>query len=593
MSAVLHPSEIFPPEKNRRATSPDPQAGRAAMLAWERAQPDNFYDSDPNLQRVLEFYWGAERLGSHAAELSRFGRELATVVDPAVRRANLNENLPRLDRFSAAGERTEGVAYTADHDTAGRVIYGSGVIACYAEPQSNLHALALHYLSSYNGEAGHNCPVACTAGVVKVLQRHGSDELKAKYLPRLLERDYGRRLHGAQFLTEIQGGSDVGANACAATPLDRAKGTWLINGEKWFCSNVTADLALVTARPTEAPAGTKGLGLFLVPRHLDDGSVNGMYIRRLKDKLGTRSMATAEVDYRDAVAYEIGGAGAGFQIVMDLVVNTSRLYNALGSAGAARRACVTAWTYARHRAAFGAPISSFPLVQEALAGMRAETMAMTAGSFYLAHLRDELEGGSADESAAAFFRLAVNLNKYRSSVTATDVLRRGIELLGGNGAVETFSVLPRLLRDSVIYEAWEGAHNTLLAQALRDIRRYRVHEAFCARLEAMFASLAESGGGPTRNAGLSQVAALRDELNRLLAADELSASVAFRELADRMTHLFYAACLAREAEWEEREKQDAGKGAVTRFFWQRRIEPRADKLSPDYLKLIAEVSAAC
>jgi acyl-CoA dehydrogenase len=593
MSAVFNSAEPLPPEKPSAASAPGTQAGRAALLAWERAQPGNFYDSDTNLQRVLEFYWGAQKLAAHAAEFSRFGHELARVVDPAVRRANLNENLPRLDRFSAAGERTENVAYSADHDTAGRAIYGSGVIACYAAPQSNLHALALHYLSSYNGEAGHNCPVACTAGVVKVLQRHGSDELKAEYLPRLLERDYGRRLHGAQFLTEIQGGSDVGANACAATPLDPARGTWLINGEKWFCSNVTADLALVTARPAGAPPGTKGLGLFLVPRHLDDGAVNGMYVRRLKDKLGTRSMATGEVDFRDALAYEIGGAGAGFQIVMDLVVNTSRLYNALGSAGAARRACVTARTYARHREAFGTPISRFPLVQEALAEMRAETLAMTAGSFHLAHLRDELEAGVADERAAAFFRLAVNLNKYRSSLTATDVVRRGIELLGGNGAVETFSVLPRLLRDAVIYEAWEGAHNTLLAQALRDIGRYRVHEAFAARLEAMFASLARSDGAPTRDAGLRQVAALRRELDRLLAADELSASVAFREVADRLARLFYAACLAREAEWEEREKQDAGKGAAARFFWQRHIEPQADKLSPDYLKLITEVSAAC
>jgi acyl-CoA dehydrogenase len=591
MSAAMNPSEIGQPQNSSPA--PDARAGRAALLAWERAQPDNFYDSDANLRRLLEFYWGAEKLRTREPNLSRFGQELATAVDAAVRRANLNENLPRLDRFNSVGERTEDVDYTADHHVAGRAIYGSGVIACYAEPQSNLHALALHYLSSYNGEAGHNCPVACTAGVVKVLERHGGDEPKAKYLPRLLDRDYERRFHGAQFLTEVQGGSDVGANACAATPLDKEKGTWLINGEKWFCSNVTADLALITARPEGAPAGTKGLGLFLVPRRLDDGTMNGMHIRRLKDKLGTRSMATAEVDFRDALAYQIGDAGAGFQIVMDLVVNTSRLYNAVGSAGLARRAHLTARTYAAHREAFGTPIKNFPLVQDALAEMRAETMAITSGSFYLAHLRDELGAGTADETAAPFFRLAVNLNKYRTSISATDVVRRGVELLGGNGVVETFSALPRLLRDSVIYEAWEGAHNTLLAQALRDMRRYRVHEAFCARLEAMFAALAAAGSAPTREDGLNRVAALRDELNLLLGADEPGASVAFRDLADRMMYLFYAACLAREAEWEEAEKQDSGKRAVAKFIWQRRVTVNANKLSPDYLSLIAEVSEGC
>lgn len=593
MSAVLNRPEGTTTDNARAQSSPGPQEGRAAMAAWERAQPTNFYESDVNLQRVLEYHWGAERLRAHAAHLSKFGGELATIVDAAVRRANLNENLPRLDRFSAVGERTEDVLYPADHHLAGRYIYGSGIVSCYAEPQPNLLALALHYLSSYNGEAGHNCPVACTAGVVKAIERHGSEELKAKYLPRLLDPDYERRHHGAQFLTEIQGGSDVGANACTATPLDAARGQWLINGEKWFCSNVTADLALVTARPAGAPSGTKGLGLFLVPRRLDDGTLNGIYIRRLKDKLGTRSMATAEVDFRDALAYQIGELTGGFQIVMDLVINTSRLYNAVGSAGAARRAYLTAWTYAQHREAFGRPIKNFPLVQEALAEMRIAALALTSGSLHLARLRDEIEAGTADATAAGFFRLAVNLNKYRTSITGTDVVRRAIEVLGGNGAVETFSVLPRLLRDSVIYEAWEGAHNTLLAQALRDMRRYRVHEDFCTRLESLFASLESADDTLTRPAGLRHTAALRDELNRLLTHDELSASVALRATADRMMYLFYAACLACEAEWEEAKKGDEGKRAAAKFFWWRHVEPGASKLSSDYLSLIAEVSAVC
>jgi alkylation response protein AidB-like acyl-CoA dehydrogenase len=211
-------------------------------------------------------------------------------------------------------------------------------MSVFGEPGSNLLALALFYLSSFNGEAGHNCPVACTAGVIKTLQYAGSDELKANYLPRLLDADYDRKLHGAQFLTEVQGGSDVGANACMATLADAKQNQWLINGEKWFCSNASADLALMTARPVDGASGTKGLGLFLVPRRLDDGSPNGIYIRRLKEKLGTKSMATAEIDFRDCMAYQIGEPGKGFQHAMDYIINTSRLYNAVGSAGAARRA---------------------------------------------------------------------------------------------------------------------------------------------------------------------------------------------------------------------------------------------------------------
>ena len=218
-----------------------------------------------------------------------------------MRRANLPENLPRLERFSAVGERIEDVVHSRT-TIAGESIYGSGAMSVYAEPGNNLLALALFYISSYNGEAGHNCPLACTAGVIKTLQQVGSESLREKYLPRLLDPIYNTRYHGAQFLTEVQGGSDVGANSCRATETrSRGTGTWLLNGEKWFCSNVTARTS------PSSPPGPRtqrrepgGSGSFLVPRHLDDGKPNGVHIRRLKDKLGTRSLATAEIDFRDA-----------------------------------------------------------------------------------------------------------------------------------------------------------------------------------------------------------------------------------------------------------------------------------------------------
>jgi alkylation response protein AidB-like acyl-CoA dehydrogenase len=558
--------------------------GRADLAAWERAQPDNFYESDRHLRHILELYWGADGLRAREPRLTKFGGEAATIVDAAVRRANAAENLPRLDRFSAAGERTEDVWHSMDHHLAGRRIYGGGAMSVYGEPGSNLFAMALFYLSSYNGEAGHNCPLACTAGVIKTLQFAGSEELKAKYLPRLLDPNYETRFHGAQFLTEVQGGSDVGANAVTARPLDAAQNRWRINGEKWFCSNVTADLALITARPEGGAAGTKGLGLFLVPRHLDDGAVNGMYIRRLKDKLGTKSLATAEVDFRDALAYQIGGPGQGFQQAMDYVVNISRLYNAVGSAGAARRAYVIAWTYARHRRVFGQALRDLPLMQDALAEMNTVTAALTSGSLYLAHLRDEIESGRADEAGRQFFRLAINLNKHRAAVSATDVIRRGIEVLGGNGAMENFSVLPRLLRDSIIFEAWEGAHNTLLAQSARDIRRHQLHEAFCDRLGAMFAVAGDERGH-------AAAATLRADLDSLLALDEPRASVAFKPLADRMMWLFYAACLAAEAKWEAANNKETATRAVIEWLWQRFLHRDGQQDAAKYLSLISDISA--
>lgn len=575
-------------EKETKTVDRSFDQGRAELAKWEQSQPDNFFETDRHLQNILEFYWGAKRLKEHAERLSIFGSATATVIDRLVRNANQTENLPRLDRFSAIGERIEDVLHSPDHHVAGSLIYGSGAMAVYAKPESNLLALALFYLSSYNGEAGHNCPLACTAGVIKTLQFAAGEELKAKYLPRLLETDPHARFHGAQFLTEVQGGSDVGANSCTATLIDEQKNLWSINGEKWFCSNVTADLALITARPETAAAGTKGLGLFLVPRRLDDESPNGMFIRRLKDKLGTKSLATAEVDFKDALAFQIGEPGHGFQQAMDFVINTSRLYNAVGSAGAARRAQITAWTYAQHRQAFGAPIKDFPLVQETLAEMRAVNMALTSGSLYLAHLRDEIEAGRADENDRMFFRFAVNLNKYRTSILATDVIRRGIEILGGNGAMENFSILPRLLRDSVIFEAWEGAHNTLLAQSARDLQRHKLPEIFCLKLNDWFSALKSDGW---RRAGTEQVKSLKADLDALLSLDELSAGVAFKPLADRMIWLFYVACLAREAEWEEAHGKEIGKQAVIAWLWQKHLATSSRQDLSDYLQQIAEISA--
>jgi hypothetical protein len=320
---------------------------------------------------------------------------------------------------------------------------------------------------------------------------------------------------------------------------------------------------------------------------LDDGALNGIYIRRLKDKLGTKSLATAEVDFKDAIAYQIGEPGRGFQHAMDFVINTSRLYNAVGSAGAARRAYLIAWTYAQRRRAFGSAIKEFPLTQETLAEMRAVTMAITSGSLYLAHLRDEIEAGRADEAGGQFFRLAVNLNKYRSSISATDVIRRGIEILGGNGAMENFSVLPRLLRDSAIFEAWEGAHNTLIGQSARDIQRRKLHEPFCARLSGWFDSLSDSDLG---DRGARQIRLLRDELDSITSLDEFSAGVLFKPLADRMMWLFYVARLGLEAEWEGARGKEIGKRAIVDLLWGR-IEKEQDRPPSERMLLLAQVSS--
>ncbi|GMQ79378.1 MAG: acyl-CoA dehydrogenase family protein [Anaerolineae bacterium] len=562
------------------------EIGRQLIEDWEKAQPDNYFSADIGFQRGLEYQWGSEEYKKHVSQLNNFGAKIAKIVDPLVRVASLDENLPRLERFDSRGERIEEVIFHPSHHEAGQIIYGSGMMSLYGRPGNNLLSLALFYLSSQNGEAGHNCPLACTAGLIKALQALGSGRLKERYLPQLLDSDYRTHFHGAQFLTEIQGGSDVGANATTAELIDDETGTWLLNGEKWFCSNVTADLALTTARVPGQGKGTKGLGLFLLPRLLEGDRLNNVYIRRLKVKFGTRSMATAELELRDAVAYQLGPVEHGFKNIMIYVINTSRVYNAVGVAGSARRAYLTARSYAEHRTAFGGPLIHFPIVQDMLANMRADVAALLSGTLHIVKLLDDLEIGEGNQNTEGFLRMAINLNKYRSSVLATNVIIKAIELLGGNGAIESFSVLPRLLRDNIVYENWEGTHNVLLAQVQRDIRRYRYDKPFFKAISRLLTNVGDEGHFGEGHDLLQQ---MESEIEEILKMDELTAAIYFRPFMDRLTDLYYVATLASEGAWESAEKKDRTKMQLAGLFFNRHIVGKEPKDVAFYDDLVSRL----
>ena len=375
-----------------------------------------------------------------------------SVVEEAV--AEAEQNPPRL---------VDGrVEFHPAYHRAGRAIWATGIVG--AEPREQASLL---YRLSQAGEGGHTCPVVCTAGLVRALRTRASAELREQFLPALLETDYDRAERGAQFLTERHGGSDVGANRVAAVPDGDG---WLLHGEKWFCSVADADQFVVTARPRGAPPGTRGLGCFLVPR-----AGGGFRIRRLKDKLGTRALATGEIEFEGAPGYPLGPLEEGFKTAVG-VLNTSRWLNAVGSAGLMRRAVDVASEFAREREAFGGPIDRFPLVRENLAVMKSEAAAALASTAHVTELVARIDEGTASKEDVLWHRLLVNANKLVTSLAATAVVRRGIEALGGNGTIEDFSPLPRLYRDAIVFESWEGTHNVLCAQVLRDLARFEAVE---------------------------------------------------------------------------------------------------------------------
>jgi alkylation response protein AidB-like acyl-CoA dehydrogenase len=452
------------------------EQGRSDLLAWAASKPADYFGSDPNLLRVLELRAGAGVVSSQRARLEDLGRAVAGELGRLSIDTNHDDNLPQLERYDALGVRTEQIVFHPSYHQAGRLIWESGLLADYERPGNEVLQMGMLYLVSQTGENGHNCPLACTAGLIKVLQRVGSTEQKMKWLPGLLSRDYEQRIHASQFLTEVQGGSDVGANAVVAR---RDGSTWRIFGEKWFCSVIDAKLFLMTARPEGAPTGTRGLGLFVVPREIG-GRVNDFTVRRLKKKLGTRAMASAEVDFAGALAEPVGELDRGFKNVVEHVLNTSRIYNAVCCAGSMQAAWREAATFARHRRAFGQPIAEYPLVAESVATLRAEAMAALASSLRLAAQADRIALGDTDDELLLAHRVGVNVNKYWTSVRNTQMVRLAMEVLGGNGAIETFSPLVRLYRDSMVLESWEGTHNVLVQQVLRDAERHGAHRAFIA-----------------------------------------------------------------------------------------------------------------
>ena len=575
--------------------SQEHDSARRDFQAWLEDQPGNFYAADPQLRRLCAHLMGEDAFGERADHLSHFGAVAAGLLDEAAQVGNRPWNLPRLDRWSSVGERVEDIEHHPSYDVCGQAIYEDGrVISVYDQPPANLYAQAVFYLSSHTGEAGHNCPVACTAGVVKTLQAVASEAVRARWLPGLLAATYASRLDGAQFLTEVQGGSDVGANAVEARPDGEALGTtrWRIHGEKWFCSNAAADLILMTARVRGGADGTRGLGLFLVPRVLEDGAVNHYRIRRLKDKIGTRSMASGEMDFDGAVAYAMGPVDQGFQQVMAHVINTSRLYNSVGCAGMARRAFLVASGYARHRRAFGRTIGAYPLVQEMIAGMRTTSAALLAGSLGLAALADQAEAGALDGNDGAFLRVATNLVKMRSCQHSHRVILTGIETLGGNGAIESFSVLPRLLRDNVVYENWEGTHNTLIAQTVRDLAKDTLRSGFFGGLDRWL-TVSDAGLHGALAHGREAVDRAQTALSDALSAqDSGTAAWLFRPHAEALGDAVLAAAYARDVATEEEQARREVETLGVGYFCDRFLGSTGDMRKPgdeERLGLIASL----
>ena len=430
---------------------------------FQGIEGQDFFEMDLGFQNLLKDLLPEDEHSQVFNSLHHCARMVAGRWNDLAREASTRDHLPRIVKYDRVGALVEQVDFGSLTRHLRREVAEFGVLT---DARSELHKFAMVYLLAHNGEASVNCGLSCTDGLVRAVEARGSEFLRETFLPLMLSVD--TPLAGAQFVTEQDGGSDVGAIETAAKP--NPDGTWAITGEKWFCSNPD-EYFLVAARAPGAPRGTAGVAIFLVPRVLPDGRLNQISFKRLKDKLGTQSLPTAEIDFNGATAWAIGDPADGFKTLMNYVIDVSRIHNAANACGILHRSFLEARNYAGQREAFGQPIIQYPLIRETLVRLLAKLSRYRILTFKLVAAVD-LHGIVAEDPAQAMWqRFIVNMAKYRTAVNLTDSVREAVLVFGGNGICEDFTVLPRLLRDSMIIETWEGAHNTLCLQIVRDAAR--------------------------------------------------------------------------------------------------------------------------
>jgi acyl-CoA dehydrogenase len=546
---------------------------------FEQAAGLDWYALDPNLSALLDRH--LPDLGERAQaeeHVGRFGTLVGEVIAP--RAEVTDKHGPVLRRFDRWGEEVDEVVHHPNwtQNKADLVRNGFVSLETYAgRPVPGVVTASVSYLVS-QAETAIYCGLGMTSGAADIVERYAPASARGDLLGRLRSLDPDEAWEGGMFLTERQGGSDVGANTTRAV---QDGDEWLLSGEKHFCSNVDAEVFIVLARPEGAPAGSRGLATYIVPRILPDGTANGFRIKRLKPKLGTVGVPTGEVTLDGARAWLAGGGGAavtdaardgrGINRMMEMV-NGSRFGVALMGLGIHRRSFLEAAIYAARRSQFGNRIDSYPLVRETLVDMLVDLEAGMAATYECAAAA---RGAQDAESGRLVRRILVPLAKMRCTRMALWAASNGLEVLGGNGYMEDWP-MARQLRDAQCHTIWEGTENILCIDVRRAMRGEQAHIALLARVEQAL----ETGSGHKVLAGAldtvwTSLHDTRDAIAYLEAAPDDMALLHSRRFAELLADTVEGALLVEEAAWALDRTGDARKAAVARRFVSRRLSTSA------------------
>lgn len=533
----------------------------------------NLYTDDPDHAALCGVYLPGPLNAHLQPHLLRLGALAGGVLDELACLAD--QNPPVLEHRARTGVDAQRILKHPAYVELERVAFGEfglaamshrGGVLGWPEPMPAAAKYALSYLL-VQAEFGLCCPLSMTDSLTRTLRKFGAPELVQRYIEPLTSQDMDQLFQGAMFMTEQAAGSDVAATAVNARPEGDA---YLLHGDKWFCSNPDAALAMVLARIEGAPAGMKGVSLFLLPRTLPDGSANAYRIIRLKSKLGTRSMASGEIRLEGARAWLVGEAGRGFQQMADMV-NNSRLSNGMRAAGLMRRATTEALHIARHRQAFGKRLADLPLMQRQLLKLLMPTEQARSMMFQAAQALRRADAG--EPGAYALARILTPLIKFRACRDARRVTGDAMEVRGGCGYIEEWSD-PRLVRDAHLGSIWEGTSNIVALDVMRAIRR---EAALPALREHLLALRQQTPPDAAMDAAMN--AALEASFERTLAFAERVAMQAEEHDARRAASALYHLSTAIAMAWEAGQMGSPRRARLALAVLQHRLLPH-DPLQP-------------
>jgi alkylation response protein AidB-like acyl-CoA dehydrogenase len=544
------------------------KARRYRTELYRGAVGRNWYECDPTLQFLMRRHLGADGLVWATPHLTALGELMGGPI--AERAEETDRNPPRFERYDRWGHEVSRVVMPPTFEASRRDLIATGFGSpAFLEQarQAGVDPAPLNAAWSYlldQAEIGMACALG-TGGdmVVRLTEEFAPDDVKARVRERFAAGENSGE--AAQLLTERTGGSDLAALETTATPDGDA---WRLNGFKWFASNANGSVFVVLAKPEGAPDGIRGIAPFLVLWERRDGSRNGIRIRRLKDKLGTKAVASAEVEFADAEAFmlapgatsatsDAAGDGRGLARMMELT-NGARLGIAMMGLGCARRALVESLCYAHAREAFGSELAKHPLMQRKLAELIVEVEAAQALTF--------------DGFLGPRLRIGAPLIKLRAARLGITAASDAIEIHGGNGYIEQWPVA-RLLRDAQVNTIWEGPDNILCLDVRRGIERDGAAEPFLDRLRTA-AGQAPDGDEATSGLVQQRIDELASAVDAWRALDRTTGEARLFALAQFMVDVYAAALLLEQAGWERTTLGTDRKALVARLYTRAHLADR-------------------